>query len=81
VQLQQVAMNLTVNSIEAMKEVDGMREMLIKSPRDENEQVLVSFSDTGVGLPPTAPAWGCASAGQSSSLVREFKPAGCTRRH
>ena len=52
VQLQQVAMNLIVNSIEAMKDVDGMREMIIKSQLVENEQILVSFSDTGVGLPP-----------------------------
>jgi PAS domain S-box-containing protein len=52
VQLQQVAMNLIVNSIEAMKDVDGIREMIIKSQRAENEQILVSFSDTGIGLPP-----------------------------
>ena len=51
VQLQQVAMNLIVNSIEAMKDVDGIREMVIKSQRAENEQILVSFSDTGIGLP------------------------------
>ena len=52
VQLQQVAMNLIVNSIEAMKDVDGIREMVIKSQRAENEQVLVSVSDTGIGFPP-----------------------------
>jgi signal transduction histidine kinase len=52
VQLQQVAMNLIVNIIEAMKDVDGRRELVIKSQRAENEQVLVSVSDTGVGLPP-----------------------------
>jgi PAS domain S-box-containing protein len=52
VQLQQVAMNLIVNGIEAMKEVDGTREMLIKSQRGENEQILVSVSDTGIGFPP-----------------------------
>ena len=52
VQLQQVAMNLIVNSIEAMKEVDGIRELVIKSQQAENEQVLVSVSDTGIGLPP-----------------------------
>ncbi len=52
VQLQQVAMNLIVNSIEAMKDVDGIREIVIKSRRSENEQILVSFSDTGRGLPP-----------------------------
>ena len=52
VQLQQVAMNLIVNSIEAMKDVDGVREILIRSQRGENEQVLVSVSDTGMGFPP-----------------------------
>ena len=52
VQLQQVAMNLIVNSIEAMKEVDGLRELVIKSQRAENEQVHVSVSDTGIGFPP-----------------------------
>jgi C4-dicarboxylate-specific signal transduction histidine kinase len=51
VQLQQVAMNLIVNSIEAMKDVDGMREMFIRSEMGE-EQILVSISDTGVGIPP-----------------------------
>ena len=52
VQLQQVAMNLIINSIEAMKDVDGIREMVIKSQRAENDQILVSISDTGVGIPP-----------------------------
>jgi PAS domain S-box-containing protein len=52
VQLQQVAMNLIVNSIEAMKGFDGIRELVIKSQRAENEQILVSVSDTGIGFPP-----------------------------
>jgi len=52
VQLQQVAMNLIVNSIEAMKDVDGLRELVIQSQRDENERFLVSVSDTGPGFPP-----------------------------
>ena len=52
VQLQQVAMNLIVNSIEAMKDVDGIRELVIQSQRAENEQILVSVSDTGPGFPP-----------------------------
>src|SRR5258705_4936070 len=52
VQLQQVLMNLMLNGIEAMKDVDGTRELAIKSQRAENEQLLVSVSDTGVGLPP-----------------------------
>ena len=52
VQLQQVAMNLIVNSIEAMKDVDGTRELAIQSQLAENEQILLTFSDTGIGLPP-----------------------------
>ena len=52
VQLQQVLMNLIVNSIDAMKEVDGARQLAVKSQRTEKEEVLVSVSDTGVGLPP-----------------------------
>jgi signal transduction histidine kinase len=44
-------MNLIVNSIDAMKEVDGARELAVKSQRTEKEEVLVSVSDSGVGLP------------------------------
>jgi NO-binding membrane sensor protein with MHYT domain len=51
VQLQQVTMNLIINSIDAMKEVAGTRELDISSQRAENEQVMISVSDTGVGLP------------------------------
>jgi NO-binding membrane sensor protein with MHYT domain len=52
VQLQQVMMNLIVNSIDAMKDVHGTRELALKSQRAENEQIIVCVSDTGVGLPP-----------------------------
>ena len=51
VQLQQVMMNLIVNSIEAMKDMDGTRELAIKSQRADKQQLMVSVSDTGVGLP------------------------------
>ncbi len=51
VQLQQVMMNLMSNGIDAMKDVEGPRELAIKSQRAENEQLMVSVSDTGVGLP------------------------------
>ena len=54
VQLQQVMMNLIMNSIDAMKDVDGTRALAIQSQQAENEQVMVSVSDTGVGLPPQA---------------------------
>jgi C4-dicarboxylate-specific signal transduction histidine kinase len=52
VQLQQVLMNLILNSIEAMKDVDGARELAITSHRAENGELVVSISDTGAGLPP-----------------------------
>ncbi len=52
VQLQQVMMNLIMNSIDAMKDADGTRELAIKSQRTENEEVAVSVTDSGVGLPP-----------------------------
>jgi PAS domain S-box-containing protein len=52
VQLQQVMMNLIMNSIDAMRGVDGTRELAINSRLLENEDILVSVSDTGVGLPP-----------------------------
>jgi C4-dicarboxylate-specific signal transduction histidine kinase len=51
-QLQQVLMNLMMNSIDAMKNVDGNHELMIESQRNEDGQVLISVSDTGVGLPP-----------------------------
>jgi C4-dicarboxylate-specific signal transduction histidine kinase len=52
VQLQQVLMNLMMNAIDAMKDVDGTRELEIKSVRTEDKQLLLSISDTGAGLPP-----------------------------
>jgi PAS domain S-box-containing protein len=51
VQLQQVLMNLILNCIDAMKGVNGTREVIIKAQRTENEKILLSVSDTGVGLP------------------------------
>ncbi|HXM93935.1 MAG TPA: ATP-binding protein [Candidatus Dormibacteraeota bacterium] len=52
VQLQQRLMNLVVKSIDAMKDVDGTRELIINSRRAENDKLLISVSDTGVGLAP-----------------------------
>src|SRR5260370_15773147 len=51
VQLQQVFMNLMINAVDAMKDMDGTRELAIKSQRAEDDQLLISVSDTGVGLP------------------------------
>jgi PAS domain S-box-containing protein len=49
VQLQQVFMNLMLNAIEAMKDTGG--EMTIRSGLNQEGQLLISISDTGVGLP------------------------------
>jgi PAS domain S-box-containing protein len=50
VQLQQVLMNLMLNGIEAMKDTEGV--LTIKTERGESGQLLISVSDTGIGLPP-----------------------------
>jgi signal transduction histidine kinase len=49
VQLQQVLMNLMLNGIEAMKETGGI--LTVTSQPGEGGRVLISVSDTGVGLP------------------------------
>ena len=49
VQMQQVLMNLTLNSIEAMQETGGV--VTVKSQLAEDGRVMISVSDTGVGLP------------------------------
>ena len=52
VQLQQVIINLVMNGIEAMQSVtDRPRELVIRSRQDEKQQVLVSVTDCGVGIP------------------------------
>lgn len=51
VQLQQVLMNLMINGIEAMRDADGTHELTIRSKRMQNEEVVVSVTDSGVGLP------------------------------
>jgi PAS domain S-box-containing protein len=52
VQLQQVLMNLMINAVDAMKTMVTHRDLTVKSRRIENEELMVSVSDTGVGLPP-----------------------------
>jgi PAS domain S-box-containing protein len=51
VQLQQVFTNLMLNGIDAMKETTGGGELTIKSEAGD-AQLLISVSDTGVGLSP-----------------------------
>jgi PAS domain S-box-containing protein len=52
IQMQQVLMNLMINGIDAMKAVDGPRQLTLGTQNDSNAQLLVSVADTGVGLPP-----------------------------
>jgi len=49
VQLQQVLMNLMLNAIEAMKDTAG--DLTVKTELGEAGRLLISVSDTGVGLP------------------------------
>jgi PAS domain S-box-containing protein len=50
VQLQQVLVNLMLNGIEAMKDVSG--ELTITSKRTEDGQLMISVSDSGIGIAP-----------------------------
>ena len=52
VQLQQVIMNLMLNAIDAIKEKTDAGEVTVKSQRNPGNQLLISVSDTGIGLPP-----------------------------
>jgi signal transduction histidine kinase len=49
VQVQQVLLNLMLNGIEAMKDAPG--ELVITSQRTDDGQLLISVSDSGVGIP------------------------------
>ena len=52
VQLQQVIINLAMNGMEAMQSVTHRpRELVIRSRLDEAQQVLVSVTDCGLGIP------------------------------
>jgi signal transduction histidine kinase len=66
VQLQQVLMNLMLNGIEAMNEAGGV--LTVKS-QPEDRHVVISVSDTGVGLPP-------AKAGRIFDAFFTTKPQG-----
>jgi signal transduction histidine kinase len=53
VQLQQVILNLIVNGLEAIaKGKDGLRELTVRSNKDEQDHVSVAVSDSGEGLDP-----------------------------
>jgi hypothetical protein len=81
--VQQVFMNLMLNGIDAMKEAIGGGQVTIKSEACY-AQLLISVSDTGVGLPHEQGkrssrhflrpkirglVWGCPSVGQSLSRM------------
>jgi signal transduction histidine kinase len=51
VQVQQVIMNLIMNGFDAMKDVDRPRELAIRLRRTEDRYLMISVTDTGVGLP------------------------------
>jgi PAS domain S-box-containing protein len=51
VQLQQVFMNLMLNGIDAIAEGNAAGDLTIKSQPDADGHVLISVSDTGIGLP------------------------------
>jgi PAS domain S-box-containing protein len=51
IQLQQVIINLVMNGIEAMEPVsDRPRELVIRSRRDEPHGIILSVTDSGVGI-------------------------------
>ena len=52
VQLQQVLLNLITNAIEAMAGKDEPRVLCVKSEAREGDSVMVSVSDTGIGVSP-----------------------------
>jgi signal transduction histidine kinase len=49
--LQQMLMNLMLNSTDALKEVNAQRELTITSKQAENSHPLISVYDIGLGLP------------------------------
>jgi signal transduction histidine kinase len=53
VELQQVLLNLVINSLEAMSGVnDGVRQLLISTGRADANSVLVTVRDSGPGFAP-----------------------------
>jgi PAS domain S-box-containing protein len=55
IQLQQVILNLLRNATDAMRTIDDRpRELLIRTDRDEGNQIRLSVKDSGLGLTPQA---------------------------
>ena len=51
IQLQQVLMNLMINGIDAMRSVDGPRQLTLSTQTESDEHLVVSVDDTGIGIP------------------------------
>jgi signal transduction histidine kinase len=51
VQIQQVLLNLMMNAIDAMAGKDGPRILSVKAQAHERDSIVVSFADTGTGVP------------------------------
>jgi signal transduction histidine kinase len=53
IQLQQVILNLTVNAIDAMREVeDRARSLLVSTVREDRGRIRLSLRDSGIGIDP-----------------------------
>ncbi|MCU1233007.1 MAG: hypothetical protein JWP63_974 [Candidatus Solibacter sp.] len=52
IQLQQVAVNLIVNATEAMRTVEGPRQLVLSTENRNSEEILVRVKDMGVGIDP-----------------------------
>ena len=52
VQIQQVLLNLSMNGMDAMMQVRGPRELIIRSERKGEREILVQVEDNGLGSPP-----------------------------
>jgi C4-dicarboxylate-specific signal transduction histidine kinase len=51
VQLQQVALNLIVNGVEAISALtEGLRELVVRTSLSDREEVHVAVQDSGIGL-------------------------------
>ena len=69
VQLQQVLMNLMRNGVDAINETDRAGGITVKSEKNAVDQLLISVSDNGIGLP-------CAQADRVFEAFFTTKPQG-----